>query len=204
MNRVVRHAIACGCPPVTAIQMATLNAAEHFGMSPRHRIDRAGAAGGRGGDERSGNAADRDGDRAGGGGRGGGRGEGFARTLRLSGLREAARSSLARCWRPPTSPSPRPSGAERVTARVIGVVENQAPTQALERELPVRDGLVEGEGVGLPDRAGGAPPRDRRRDERLRGRVRLRSADGDGLHGGARRAPHDRRRHLARTTWRWR
>lgn len=33
MDRVVRHAIAQGVPPVTAIQMATLNTAEHFGLS---------------------------------------------------------------------------------------------------------------------------------------------------------------------------
>src|SRR5688572_11463763 len=32
MNRVVRHAIAQGLKPITAIQMATLNAAEHFGL----------------------------------------------------------------------------------------------------------------------------------------------------------------------------
>lgn len=32
MNRVVRHAIAQGLRPVTAIQMATLNTAEHFGL----------------------------------------------------------------------------------------------------------------------------------------------------------------------------
>jgi len=32
MNRVVRHAIAQGVRPVTAIQMATLNTAEHFGL----------------------------------------------------------------------------------------------------------------------------------------------------------------------------
>ena len=32
MNRVVRHAIAQGLAPVTAIQMATLNTAQHFGM----------------------------------------------------------------------------------------------------------------------------------------------------------------------------
>ncbi len=30
MNRVVRHAIAQGLKPVTAIQMATLNTAQHF------------------------------------------------------------------------------------------------------------------------------------------------------------------------------
>ncbi len=32
MDRVVRHAIAQGLPPLTAIQMATLNTAEHFGL----------------------------------------------------------------------------------------------------------------------------------------------------------------------------
>jgi adenine deaminase len=33
MDRVVRHAIAQGVPPITAIQMATLNTAEHFGLA---------------------------------------------------------------------------------------------------------------------------------------------------------------------------
>ena len=33
MDRVLRHAIAQGLPPITAIQMATLNAAEHFGVA---------------------------------------------------------------------------------------------------------------------------------------------------------------------------
>ena len=32
MNRVVRHAIAQGLKPITAIQMATLNTAQHFGL----------------------------------------------------------------------------------------------------------------------------------------------------------------------------
>ncbi len=32
MDRVLRHAIAQGIPPMTAIQMATLNTAEHFGL----------------------------------------------------------------------------------------------------------------------------------------------------------------------------
>ena len=32
MNRVVRHAIAQGLNPITAIQMATLNTAQHFGL----------------------------------------------------------------------------------------------------------------------------------------------------------------------------
>lgn len=33
MDRVVRHAIDQGVPPITAIQMATLNTAEHFGVA---------------------------------------------------------------------------------------------------------------------------------------------------------------------------
>ncbi len=33
MDRVVRHAISAGVSPMTAIQMATLNTAEHFGVS---------------------------------------------------------------------------------------------------------------------------------------------------------------------------
>ena len=32
MDRVVRHAIAQGLKPITAIQMATINTAEHFGL----------------------------------------------------------------------------------------------------------------------------------------------------------------------------
>ncbi|TAG18218.1 MAG: adenine deaminase, partial [Rhodobacterales bacterium] len=41
---------------------------------------------------------------------------------------------------------PAPKGVDRVTARVIGVVENQAPTRALTAELAVTDGLVEAQG----------------------------------------------------------
>src|SRR5271157_1568962 len=33
MDRVLRHAISQGLPPMTAIQMATLNTAEHFGLA---------------------------------------------------------------------------------------------------------------------------------------------------------------------------
>lgn len=35
-----------------------------------------------------------------------------------------------------------PKGKNSVTAKVIGIIENQAPTRALERILPVADGLV--------------------------------------------------------------
>jgi adenine deaminase len=33
VNRAIRRAIACGVKPITAIQMATINTAEHFGVS---------------------------------------------------------------------------------------------------------------------------------------------------------------------------
>jgi adenine deaminase len=33
MDRVLRHAIAEGLPPITALQMATINTAEHFGVA---------------------------------------------------------------------------------------------------------------------------------------------------------------------------
>lgn len=33
MDRVLRHAISVGLPPMTAIQMCTINTAEHFGLS---------------------------------------------------------------------------------------------------------------------------------------------------------------------------
>ncbi|MDA4834713.1 hypothetical protein NY536_25070, partial [Enterobacter hormaechei] len=36
-----------------------------------------------------------------------------------------------------------PKPGKQVTARVIGVIENQAPTKALEAELPVSDGIVQ-------------------------------------------------------------
>ena len=32
MDRVVRHAIECGCDPLIALQMATINTATHFGL----------------------------------------------------------------------------------------------------------------------------------------------------------------------------
>ena len=35
-----------------------------------------------------------------------------------------------------------PAGKNSITARVIGIIENQAPTKALERTLGVEDGLV--------------------------------------------------------------
>src|SRR6202012_4926055 len=36
-----------------------------------------------------------------------------------------------------------PAGASHVSVNVIGVIENQAPTRALVRRLPCRDGVVD-------------------------------------------------------------
>jgi adenine deaminase len=49
-------------------------------------------------------------------------------------------------------------GRQHRHRRVIGVVENQAPTKALTARAAVRDGMVEAR-RGLPDRAGRAAPR---------------------------------------------
>ncbi len=145
MNRVVRHAIACGCDPVVALQMATINTATHFGLerelgsiTPGRRADVILTS-----DLREllievvvarGQVVAENGsilvecphydwpDSATG-------------TVHLGHLLTAADFELKA-----------PEGANSVTANVIGVVENQAPTKALKAELPVRDGLVEGTG----------------------------------------------------------
>ena len=141
MNRVVRHAIAQGLKPMTAIQMATLNTATHFGLerelgsiTPGRRADvilssdltalpiEMVIAQGRVVAETGKLLIDMpawpypD----------------FARnTVKLGRARQAADFAIAA-----------PAGRNSVTARVIGVIENQAPTRALERTLAVEDGLV--------------------------------------------------------------
>ncbi|MBN9069180.1 MAG: adenine deaminase, partial [Rhizobiales bacterium] len=141
MDRVVRHAIEQGLKPVTAIQMATLNTARHF------RLERelGSIAPGRLADflivsDLSKMAVD----------------EVYARGVRLasSGKLEADIPAYAY---PATAKNTvrlgkrleakdfdiaAPEGANEVRARVIGVIENQAPTRALEADLPVEDGLV--------------------------------------------------------------
>ena len=146
MDRVVRHAIAHGLKPITAIQMATLNTASHFGLerelgsiTPGRRADlfltsdlaalpvelvvahgKVLAENGRLTAEMP--AWDY---------------PDYARkTVNLGKTYAAADFAIAA-----------PSGRNSVTARVIGVIENQAGTRALERTLPVEDGLVS------PDRA---------------------------------------------------
>jgi len=142
MNRVVRHAIAQGLKPVTAIQMATLNTAQHFGLerelgsiTPGRRADliltsdiaalpiEIVIA----------------------------RGVVLAENGRLMAeipafaYPEAARRTM-NVKRPLTAEDfdvVAPSGRNQVDVRVIGVIENQAPTRALVKTLKVESGLVE-------------------------------------------------------------
>ena len=146
MNRVVRHAIAQGLKPITAIQMATLNTAEHFGLArelgsitPGRRADviitsdlvslpielvmAQGVV-----------LAEH---------------EKLTADIPPYAYPETARNSV-NMKREVTAADfdiKSPSGANEVTARVIGVIENQAPTKALERTLKVADGLVEMDGA---------------------------------------------------------
>jgi len=146
MNRVVRHAIDCGCDPLVAIQMATINTATHFGLereigslTPGRRADvilssdlttlpiEMVIARGQVVAEAGSITVDcphldwPDSARG---------------TVHLGHHLTAKDFELAA-----------PEGANSVTANVIGVVENQAPTKALKAELPVKDGLVEGDGA---------------------------------------------------------
>jgi len=141
MNNVVRHAIKQGLRPVTAIQMATLNTAEHFGLDKDI------------GSITPGRYAD------------------IVLTSDLTSLPIdmviaageiiAANGQLQVEISPYPYPAmalgtvkinreltaydfdvPSPS-AESVKVRVIGVVENQAPTRALTRVVPVDSGMLQ-------------------------------------------------------------
>lgn len=141
MDRVVRHAIEQGLKPVTAIQMATINTAEHFklerelgSIAPGRRadflivsdlaaltIDEVYA-----------------------------RGQRLARDGRLEAeipayAYPASAKKTVRLGKRLTSADfdiPAPKGARHVKARVIGVIENQAPTRALTADLAVDKGVV--------------------------------------------------------------
>ena len=142
MNRVVRHAIAQGLKPITAIQMATLNTAQHFGLerelgsiTPGRRADliltsditalpielviARGVVLAENGALRADIPA-------------------FAypeaarRTMNMKRALTARDFDIAA-----------PAGRNQVDVRVIGVIENQAPTKALQKTLKVESGLVE-------------------------------------------------------------
>ncbi|MCT8998511.1 adenine deaminase [Chelativorans intermedius] len=141
MDRVVRHAIAQGLKPVTAIQMATLNTAEHFklerelgSIAPGRRADFLVVS------DLASLVID----------------EVYARGVRLA--RDGRLEADIPAYDYPASAKktvrlgkrlkagdfdiPAPKGARSVRVRVIGVIENQAPTRALSAELPVAGGVV--------------------------------------------------------------
>ena len=142
MNRVVRHAIDCGCEPLIALQMATINTATHFGLER----ELGSIAPGRRADfilssdlvslpievvfARGQKLAEH--------------GqlltdcphyewpEGAKKTVNLAKTMRAADFEIAA-----------PLNMLEAHVKVIGVIENQAPTKALSAKLPVIDGLVE-------------------------------------------------------------
>jgi adenine deaminase len=145
MNRVLRHAIACGCDPLVALQMATINTATHFGLerelgsiAPGRRADLILTSDLTAFPVEEVIA----------------RGVTVARDGRLTVAcphypwPETARRTvhLGKTLAPDDFAVPAPAGAASVRARVIGVVENQAPTRALSATLPVRAGQVEPQG----------------------------------------------------------
>ncbi len=142
MNRVVRHAIAQGLAPITAIQMATLNTAQHFGLerelgsiTPGRRADLIISpdlptlpidlvmAGGEVVAEQG------------------------ELTIAIPAASYPASATntvhLGKVLAAADFDIPAPGGATQVQARVIGVVENQAPTRALQATLTVADGLAQ-------------------------------------------------------------
>jgi adenine deaminase len=145
MNRVVRHAIACGCDPLIALQMATINTATHFGLerelgsiAPGRRADVVLTADLKALPINMVMA----------------RGQIVAEAGKISvdcphydwpaEARETVR--MGRTLGADDFGIAAHEGANTVTAKVIGVIENQAPTEALTAELPVVDGLAEGLG----------------------------------------------------------
>jgi adenine deaminase len=142
MNRVVRHAIGQGLKPVTAIQMATINTAEHFGLArelgsiaPGRRADFLIVS----------NLAEMKIDAVYARGQLMAEGGKLKAEMPLFDYPALARNTvnMARDLSPEDFSITAPEGANKIKARVIGVIENQAPTKALTRELDVRDGLVE-------------------------------------------------------------
>jgi adenine deaminase len=141
MNRVVRHAIQQGLKPITAIQMATLNTAQHF------RLEREL------GSIAPGRIADilivsdlptMDIDAVYGRGKLIANKDGLAIDIPAWSYPESSKNTvkLGKTLAASDFDIAAPEGANAVKANVIGVIENQAPTKALVEELQVEDGLV--------------------------------------------------------------
>ena len=145
MNRVVRHAIACGCDPLVALQMATINTATHFGLereigslTPGRRADVILTS-----DLKTleietviarGQIVAR-------------HGKCLVDCPHLNWPQYARETvNMGKSLSAADFDIPAPEGANAVTANVIGVVENQAPTKALKFELPVTESRVQGTG----------------------------------------------------------
>ncbi|MBD9596280.1 MULTISPECIES: adenine deaminase [unclassified Ensifer] len=142
MNRVVRHAIAQGLKPVTAIQMATLNTAQHFGLereigsiAPGRRADLIVTSDLAAlpiemvfarGELMAENGT-------------------LARDIPAYVYPESARNTvhLGRLLAAADFDIPSNAQATRARVNVIGVVENQAPTRALQAEVAIENGLVQ-------------------------------------------------------------
>lgn len=145
MDRVVRHAIACGCDPLIALQMASVNTATHFGLerelgsiAPGRRADVILTS----------SLTDLPIEHV------IARGVTVAREGRIEVecphlvWPEDVRGTvhLGKILNLHDFEVKAPTEVNRVKAKVIGVVENQAPTKALLADLPVREGIVESEG----------------------------------------------------------
>ena len=145
MNRVVRHAIDCGCDPLIALQMATINTATHFGLerelgsiAPGRRADMIITSDLKTLPIEHVIA----------------RGKTVAKNGKITvdcphyEWPDSARQTvhLGKPLEEKDFDILAPKGKNTVMTRVIGVVENQAPTKALNFELPVIEGCVKASG----------------------------------------------------------
>jgi adenine deaminase len=141
MDRVVRHAVSCGLAPMAAIQMATLNTAQHFGLerelgsiTPGRRADLVLTS----------DLAAFPVDMVIARGIVMAQAGGMAQDLPVFAYPETARGTvkMGRRLAAADFDISVPERKNTVRARVIGVIENQAPTKALECELAVIDGMA--------------------------------------------------------------
>lgn len=142
MNRVVRHAIAQGLKPITAIQMATLNTAVHFGVEK----DIGSITPGRYADIIiSSDLAALPIEQVVSGGRLIAETGSLTIDLPAYPYPDQAKNTV-RLGKKLTNAdffAAGPSDNKPVKVRTIGVVENQAPTKANERVLPVKNGRIQ-------------------------------------------------------------